>query len=57
MTPYALSGRRCLAVMGASAFEEPARLPDLDDLPAALDAALDAPLEAAPLAELARGAA
>ena len=57
MTPYALSGRRCLTVMGASAFEEPARLPDLDDLPAVLDAALDAPLEAAPLAELARGAA
>ena len=54
---YALSGRRCLAVTGAAAFEEPARLPDLDDLPAALDAALDAPLETAPLAELARQAA
>jgi len=43
--------------VGACAFEEPARLPDLDDLPGALDAALDAPLGAAPLAQLARGAA
>ena len=56
-TPYALSGRRRLAVVGAEAFEQPSGLPDLDDLAKALDAALDAPLEAAPLAQLARGAA
>ncbi len=55
MKPYALSGRRCLPVDGACEFEEPTRLPDLADLPAALAAALDAPLGAPPLAELARG--
>jgi nickel-dependent lactate racemase len=54
--PYVLSGRRCLPVEAASAFEEPSRLPDLDDLPAAVAEALDAPLGAPPLAELARGA-
>jgi len=51
--PYVLSGRRCLAVEGACEFEEPARLADLPDLPGAVAAALDAPLGAPPLAELA----
>jgi lactate racemase len=55
-TAYALSGRRCLAVAGADAFEEPSRRPDLDDLQAAIAAALDDPLESATLTELARGA-
>ena len=53
MKPYVLSGRRCLAVEGACEFEEPARLADLPDLPGAVAAALDAPLGAPPLAELA----
>ena len=57
VTAYALSGRRCLAVAGADAFEEPSRRPDLDDLQAAIAAALDDPLESATLTELARGAA
>ena len=56
MNAYALSGRRCLTVAGADAFEEPSRRPDLRDLPRAIAAALDAPLETAPLAEIARGA-
>ncbi len=56
MTPYVLSGRRCLALDGECRFEEPSRLPNLDDLPAAIAGALDAPLGAPPLAELARGA-
>lgn len=56
MKPYVLSGRRCLPVESACEFEEPTRLPDLADLPAALAAALDAPLGAPPLAELSRGA-
>ena len=56
MKRFVLSGRRCLPVDGAAAFEGPARLAVLDDLPAAVVAALDAPLDAPPLAELARGA-
>ena len=56
MKPYVLSGRRCLAVEGACEFEEPTRLADLADLPAAVAAALDTPLNAPPLTELAGGA-
>jgi lactate racemase len=56
MTPYVLSGRRCLAVDGDCRFEEASRLPSLGDLSAAIAGALDAPLGAPPLAELAREA-
>jgi len=56
MTPFVLSGRRCLPVESACEFERPTRLADLADPSAAIAAALDEPLGAPPLAELARGA-
>ena len=56
MTPYVLSGRRCLAIECACEFDEPTRLADLADLPATVAAALNAPVGAPPLVELSRGA-
>jgi nickel-dependent lactate racemase len=54
--PWVAAGRRCLAVTAACAFDPPAALREVDDPAAAVAAALDAPVEAPPLANLAAGA-
>ncbi|HMK91454.1 MAG TPA: lactate racemase domain-containing protein [Thermoleophilia bacterium] len=54
--PFVFSGERRLPVELDCDFEAPAPMPALTDVDAALDRALDAPVGAPPLRELARGA-